>query len=52
MAKPNEDQIWQQIDKAEHEGATYWPGESYERGVAEALRWALGEGEEPPMEES
>jgi len=35
---------------AEHEG-TKWPGMSYEQGVSAALRWALGEEDENPMED-
>jgi len=47
---PSKDQIYEVIDtcmQREDEGTTAWPGMTYEQGVANALRWALGEGETP-----
>jgi len=54
MARQDDDAVWDQINAAqEHvdEGKVAWPGMSYEQGVANALRWVLGEDEFAPMEE-
>lgn len=47
--KPNRDEMLDVIadaDTAMDEGSK-WPGMSYEQGVAEALRWVLGDGQNP-----
>lgn len=49
-----EDEIWEQIDAAQahvDQGKVAWPGMSYEQGVAEGLRWALGDSDEAPMQD-
>ena len=38
---------WDQDD----EGESRWPRMTYEQGVAEALRWAIGETDDHPMDE-
>ena len=45
MTKPTNDQIEDAIADAEEamDGDSKWPGLTYEQGVAEALRWALGQ---------
>lgn len=46
--------IQDEIAKAEEsvaEGRTRWPALSYEEGVSAALRWAIGETEDRPMED-
>ena len=35
-------------DRAEAEGIAHFPGETYEAGVAAALRWLCGDEETPP----
>lgn len=53
MARPTEDEIQDQISEAlaaQDEGSR-WPGMSYEQGVEAALRWAIGEDDQPPMED-
>jgi hypothetical protein len=47
--KPTRDEMLDMIadaDAAMDEGSK-WPGMTYEQGVAEALRWALGEAKNP-----
>jgi hypothetical protein len=39
------------IDRANHGGRSKFPGENYEAGVDDALRWIL-EGGPPPLEEA
>jgi len=45
MTKPTNDQIEDAIADAEEamDGDSKWPDLTYEQGVAEALRWALGQ---------
>ena len=50
----SDDAVWEQINAAqEHvdQGLAAWPGQSYEQGVADALRWAQGDSDYAPMEE-
>lgn len=54
MAAPNEDEMNEQINftmESVEQGTTRWPGMTYEQGVDAALRWAMGESDEPPMED-
>jgi hypothetical protein len=32
-------------------GRSRWPGMSYEQGVDAAIRWLIGDVEDPPMED-
>jgi hypothetical protein len=34
-----------------HENGTRWPGQSYEEGVENALRWVFGATDDNPMED-
>lgn len=50
MEKPSDEEISQVLNEcmeAEDEGSSQWPGMSYEQGVAAAVRWMLGEGDNP-----
>lgn len=53
MARPTDDEIQDQIDEAldAQSGGSRWPGMSYEQGVEAALRWAVGEDDQKPMED-
>lgn len=54
MPRPTDEQIQDQIAEAEEsvmEGNSQWPGMSYEEGVSAALRWAIGESQDRPMDE-
>lgn len=54
MARPTDDEVQEQIDLASEAavtGQSQWPGMTYEQGVDNALRWALGETDDAPMEE-
>lgn len=48
-----DDEIQDVIAKAmeAEEGGSKWPGMTYEQGVSEALRWAIGESDDNPMED-
>lgn len=51
---PTEAEIDEQLDlaaDAADEGASKWPGMTYEQGVDAALRWATGQSDEKPMED-
>ena len=53
MNRPNDDQINDQIDLAGHsieKGTTAVPGMTYEDGVDAALRWAMGDSDDAPMD--
>ena len=52
VMEPEKSEVEDQIDKAEKTAHTRsrWPGMSYEQGVSQALRWVLGETDEPPMD--
>lgn len=52
MARPERTEIEEQIALAEEsmDGGSKWPGMSYEEGVSAALRWAIGESDDKPME--
>lgn len=48
--KPTEDDAYSVLNtcmEREDEGTSAFPGMTYEQGVAAALRWCLGEGENP-----
>lgn len=48
-----EEAVQQQLDEATvwtSQGITQYRAMTYEDGVASALRWVLGEQEEPPIE--
>lgn len=48
------DEVDAQLDKtisAIEEGTTRWAGMTYEQGVDNALRWVMGDSDEPPMED-
>ena len=52
--RPPTPTIQDEIAKAEEaiaEGRSRWPGMSYEEGVSAALRWAIGETADRPMED-
>ena len=44
------DEIEKQIDAARSGESNYF-GQTYEEGVAEALLWALGDSDDPPIED-
>lgn len=49
-----EDQVWEQLNAAEEQmmkGGTKWSGMTYEQGVANAIRWMVGDDDTPPMED-
>ena len=53
---PTKEEIYEQVDKAiasqeEYGEGGRWPGMSYEAGVDAALRWAVGDSEEAPMDD-
>lgn len=50
MARPTDEQVREQLAKAE-ENDGKWRGMTHEQGVANALRWVLGDDELAPMEE-
>jgi hypothetical protein len=50
-ARPTEAEMQDQIEKADDHDKTLWRSMSYEQGVADALRWVMGEGESGPMDE-
>ena len=53
-SRPTDDEIFDQIDKtieAQESGRSKWSAMSYEQGVDNALRWAIGETDEPPIED-
>lgn len=55
MPRPSDDQLREEIVKTEHaveSGVSNLPAMSYEEGVNNALRWALGETADEPMEDS
>ena len=35
----------------ENRGSSRWPAMTYEQGVAEALRWVIGQSEDHPTQE-
>lgn len=43
-----DEEIYNQIDKASEMDGTY-SGMSYEQGVQDALRWVVGDENEPPL---
>jgi hypothetical protein len=45
------EEIEDQISAACHSGSSKWPGMTYEEGVDQALRWALEDDDNKPMEE-
>ena len=48
--KPNEEEINDVLNKcteSEEEGASRWPGMTYEQGVKAATEWMQGYGENP-----
>lgn len=48
--KPNEEEINEVINQcveSEEEGASRWPGMTYEQGVKAAIEWLQGYGENP-----
>jgi hypothetical protein len=49
----SDEAIEDQIAKAGEtmHGRSRWPGMSYEQGVYNALLWATGQSDEPPMED-
>lgn len=44
---PTKDEINEVLHQAEGDGASKWPGMTYEQGVAAAIRWIQGDGENP-----
>jgi hypothetical protein len=53
----SEAEIWRQVYAAAASLAggrwtTRWPGTTFEQGVDAALRWALGDSDEPPVRPS
>lgn len=47
---PDEDavnEVLNQCEEQEDEGRSRWPGMSYEQGVAAAIRWMQGDGQNP-----
>lgn len=51
--KPTEDQINDVLNRAAHaeeRGHSYYPGETYEAGVASALKWIFGDTPELPFD--
>ena len=54
MMNRTKQEIEMQLDEAiaqVAEDSTLYPAMTYEQGVEAALRWILGETEDPPMEE-
>jgi len=52
--EPTADELEEQLVKAIEQntkGSSRWPGMTYEQGVENALRWAVGEVDEKPMED-
>lgn len=50
MNKPSEeamDEVLNQCVESEEEGASKWPGMTYEQGVKAALEWVQGYGANP-----
>lgn len=54
MTERSDEQINEQLNRAAANiarGRSLWPGMSYEEGVDNALRWAMGWIEDAPMED-
>ena len=48
---PSDEEIQEQIDAASDHDRSLWRGMTYEDGVMAALRWVLGDEDQPPMAE-
>jgi hypothetical protein len=51
MNTPTQDEAYETLAKAEEGCGSRWPGMTYEQGVAAAILWMLGEGDNPMEDE-